>query len=280
MDSMTLATRDSSAFFIRNTMTLPTAQRGYNQPLINTAVVGEWYHFNGGKQYEDGSGNNATHANNRVQPLPVRRNGVVNQGVPDSGIGPVKIFAVLTRIQGANYTPPGPGRHSVWGREVTNGVFNPAASATNGRFVAFNPGHAGNEYTVAGGYIGYLFLSTMRWVMKDDRGCRNPLSSNYNSLATVNDGTCLPVGIGHDALLEDPGSGYIGRVSLNRSGIAVSVGRHGAHTVVVAKVNGQKVFHQVGNDGREYTVPGLEKGFYLVRVEVGGQVFKKMVSIQ
>ena len=66
-------------------------------------------------------------SNNKWQPTEVRG----HMGIPDTGIGPAKVIAVLTKIQGANYTPPGKGRHTVWGREVSKGVFNGNASATN-----------------------------------------------------------------------------------------------------------------------------------------------------
>lgn len=44
--------------------------------------------------------------------------------------------------------------------------------------------------------MGGFFLSSLRWVAKDDRGCTNPIASNYNALAAVNDGNCLTTGLG------------------------------------------------------------------------------------
>src|SRR6185295_18008940 len=72
LDNATLATTDSSAYFIRKLLTTATAQKGYGQPLVTNQVVGEWYHFNGGKKYEDGSGGAVTNSNNKVAPKPVR----------------------------------------------------------------------------------------------------------------------------------------------------------------------------------------------------------------
>ena len=273
VDSASLPTRDSSTFFIRNIMTLPTAQKGYGQPLTVTNVQGEWYHFNGGKKYEDGTGGIATHANNKVQPQLVRG----NLGVPDSGIGPTKIMATLTKI--STYVPPGQGRPSVWGREVSNGVFKSEASAINGRFVAFNPGHAGNEYTLAGGYVGALFLSTLRWVAKDDRGCKNPNASNYNALATINDGSCLPVSNYRKAILADRNSTWFGTISLKNSILSVRINQEGPHSVEVHRLNGEKVFQKQGKGKTEYEVQALENGFYFVLVKKESQAFQKLVSI-
>jgi hypothetical protein len=276
LDAETLPANDSSTYFIRRILTNPANQGGYAQPLVTNQVRGEWYHFNGGKQYENGTGNNVSHANNKVQPKPVRG----NPGIPDTGIGPAKIVAILTNIQGANYTPPAPGRHSVWVREVSLGAFNAGNPTSNGRFVAFNPGHLGNEYSNANGYIGDLFLSTLRWAVKDDRGCKNPAASNYNALATVGDGTCAPVSIGRNGLLRDGNSAVIGNISADHSGIAVSLIREAPHFLQIASVNGKRVFQQRGIGMQQYRIPGLESGLYVVRVDLGGEVHHKMVSIR
>ncbi|MDB5106694.1 MAG: hypothetical protein JWP91_4383 [Fibrobacteres bacterium] len=274
-DEETLASKDSSTFFIRNVMTLSKDKKGYGMPSITDQVTGEWYHFNGGYKYEDGTGGKVTNPNNKFQPVQVRG----HQGYPDSGIGPTKIISVLTKIQGANYTPPGKGRLSVWAREVSKGTFDKNASATNGRFVYFNPGHAGDEFTKAGGWMGSLWISSLRWVVKDDRGCTQPTSSNYNPLATVNDATCIPTSIGRDALLTDDKSALLGRVSVDASSIGIAVNQEGPHSLKVIKMNGELVFQHLGTGAREYRVPGLKSGFYMVLVNVNGRSFKKSAFI-
>lgn len=276
LDEETLPARDSSTFFIRKLLTLPKAQNGLGQPLVTDQVESEWYHFNGGKQFEDGSGSVATHPNNKVMPKPVRG----DMGVPDSGIGPAKIMGLITKIQGANYTPPGKGRHSVWGREVSKGPFDAKTSAENGRFVYFNPGHNGNEYTLAGNWIGDFFLSTLRWVVKDDRGCTDATRANYNAMATVNDGTCTPTVSSRDALLSDGGSAQLGRISVRGLDLDVSVNHAGAHSVAVVGVDGRTVFSRLGEGAATYPIANLQRGFYLAHVKVAGRSFKKLVSIQ
>jgi hypothetical protein len=274
LDEETLPAKDSSTYFIRNIMLLGKDKKGYGMPLVTDQVTGEWYHFNGGYKYEDGSGGKVSNPNNKFQPVQVRG----HQGYPDSGIGPTKIISVLTKVQGANYTPPGKGRLSVWAREVSKGTFDKNASATNGRFVYFNPGHAGDEYSKAGGWMGSLFLSSLRWVIKDDRGCMNPTAQNFNSLATVNEG-CIPTSIGRDALLRDAADLEVGRISVADAGIRISIARTGAHSVQVASINGERVFQSPGSGKMEYQVPNLKSGFYVVNVVSGGRTFKKMVSI-
>ncbi len=273
-DEETLPAKDSSTYFIRNVMLLGKDKKGLGMPLVTDQVTGEWYHFNGGFKYEDGTGGKVSNPNNKFQPVPVRG----NAGYPDSGIGPTKIISVLTKIQGANYTPPGKGRLSVWAREVSKGTFDPNGSATNGRFVYFNPGHAGDEFTKANGWMGNLWMSALRWVVKDDRGCMNPISQNYNSLATVNDGSCIPTSIGRDALLRD-GDLDLGRISIQQSGLNVSVTSTGNHSVDVVNLMGNSVFHNKGSGERSYSVLGLQRGFYLVGVSVHGKTFRKKVAL-
>jgi hypothetical protein len=276
LDEETLPTKDSSTYFIRKMLTLPKLQKGYGQPLITDQVQSEWYHYNGGKKYENGTGGDMTHPNNKVQPLPVRG----NMGVPDSGIGPAKIVGLITKIQyGTGYTPPGKGRHSVWVREVSKGKFDANASAINGRYVLFNPGHNGDEYTIAGGWMGDFFLTNLRWVAKDDRGCTDATRANYNAFATVNDGTCTPTSIGHDALLTDDESAMLGRISVANSGIDIAIGQAGAHALKVTKITGESVEQKSGNGIQNYHVPALKSGFYVVQVTVQGHAFKKLVSI-
>ena len=275
MDTSTSASKDSSTYFIRKVMTLPTAQKGYGQPLVNANAQGEWYHFNGGKKYEDGTGGNVTQASNRWQPKPLRG----DPGYPDSGIGPLKVLVVLTHIS-TNYTPPGGlGRPTVWGREVSAGVFDSTAHGQNGRFLYFNPGHQTSDYTVAGNYLTSLFLSTLRWVVKDERGCTNPAGSNYNALSTVDDGSCQGVAIlDRNITLEDRKSAIVGNISVDRSGIVVSMGREGPHVLQIFKINGEAVFQRKGTGIKEYR-KALESGLYLVKVEMEGQSYKKRVSI-
>jgi hypothetical protein len=278
LDIGTLPTADSSAYFVRRLMNLPAAQGGYNKADTANMTAGEWYHFNGNFTYEQNAGaptTTITLGSNKVVAKAVRG----NQGLPDSGIGPAKVFASLTRING--YVPPAPGRVSVWGREVTNGTFNPAASAQNGRFVYFNPGHNTNEIGTAnpqvGGWARDLFLSTLRWVAKDDRGCRNPQSSNYDSLATVNAG-CQGVSIRRDALLSHNGL-LAGRISTDNTSITVDMDQQGAHTVRVSKIDGTNVMRKQGSGIQRYTASGLQSGLYMVRVEAGDQSYAKQVFL-
>ena len=276
-DEETLPTKDSSAYFVRNLMLLEKAKFGYAMPLQTDQVRGEWYHFNGGYKYEGKLGGTVINNRNTFQPSEVRG----NLGFPDTGIGPSKIFTVLTKIQPTGapvYTPPGKGRVSVWGREVSKGTFDAAKHNENGRFVYFNPGHAGDEYTLAGGWMGNLYLSMLRWVVKDDRGCTTPTASNYNSLATVNDGNCIPSSIGHDAMLEDAGLN-LGRISVQSSGLTVDIAQGGSHSVAVTNLEGKTVFSRSGNGTASYTAPNLQRGFYMVRVSGQGKNFLKKVSI-
>jgi hypothetical protein len=274
LDEETLAAKDSSTFFIRNLQTLAKAKGGYGQPLLSPDVKGEWYHFNGGKKFEDGSGGAAGHSNNKIVPMPVRG----NPGVPDSGIGPARIVGGLSKI--GSYIPPGgKGRHGVWVREVSKGAFDPNASAANGRFLYFNPGHAGEEYTDAGGWMGDFFLANLRWVAKDDRGCMTATDKNYSAVATVNDGTCTPVGIGARAELESADAGRLGAVSADPSGIRIDVGAQGSHSVEVVKITGERVFQAPGAGAHTYQVTGLQSGFYMVKVSVNGRSIAKRVAI-
>jgi hypothetical protein len=78
-------------------------------------------------------------------------------------------------------------------------------------------------------------MSSLRWVVKDDRGCSNPVATNYNSLATINDGSCLTTSIGRDALLENKNTA-VGRISLDNAGLNVSIGAPGAHMVRIVKL--------------------------------------------
>lgn len=275
LDEETLKEKDPSAFFVRNLMLAAKDKKGYAMPVSTDQVRGEWYHFNGGFRYEDGTGGAVASNANKFPPAKVRG----HMGHPDSGIGPAKIFSVLTKIQGANYTPPGKGRHAVWGREVSKGPFSTGSSDKNGRFIYFNPGHAGDEYTLAGGWVGNLYLSTLRWVVKDDRGCTDATRANFSALATVDDGTCLPTAIGHDALL-DAGAGSFGRVSVREKSLEVSVEAQGPHSVLVTDVSGKLVYQRLAEGAKAHKVEGLQRGFYVASVKAGGQAFKKLVSIQ
>lgn len=234
LDEETLPTRDSSTYFVRKLFTSPKASSGYGQPLTNMEVKGEWYHFNGAQRYEDGTGGLVTNPRNSYQQQLVRG----NPGVPDSGIGPAKVFAVLTKI-GANYTPPGKGRNIIWGREVSKGVFDPRSSATNGRYMYYQPGHDRYEWTQAGGWMGDLFLAGLRWVVRDDRGCMIAGASSYNPVATVND--CGVTGIRFAAepgRKADPG---FGKLKVGRSFLGVKGERNPSSAGKAVNINGQQV---------------------------------------
>ncbi len=282
LDNQTLPNMDSSVYFIRKLQTRPKVSLGYGQPLIVTGLGGEWYHFNGGFRYENGQGGAVSNSGNKFKPVQVRG----NLGVPDSGIGPSKIIGVLTKItatttHGSSYIPPGQGRPSVWVREVSPGVFDPKASATNGRFAFFNPGHAPEEWTATNGnfWIRDFFLSTLRWVVKDDRGCTDSTKVNFNALATVNDGTCLPVSILQSAELTADDSKLLGHISMENAAIVVSVEQAGPHSYKVAELDGKVLFQKNGNGIQKYSIPSLKKGIYLVQVEVQGKSFTKSVSL-
>ncbi len=276
LDEETLPAKDSSAYFVRNIMTLTKAKGGYQMPATTDQVRGEWYHFNGGYKYDGQQGGKVSNPNNKFQPQEVRG----NLGFPDSGIGPTKMFSVLTKIQGANFTPAGKGRPSIWGREVSKGTFEANASAANGRFVYFNPGHAGDEYGLADGWMGNMYLSMLRWTVKDDRGCTNPAAQNFNSLATVNDpGVCVVTTVNRDAELRSGAAPAFGRISVSGSAISVSIEQAGPHTVQITDLNGALVFSRSGNGIGAYAIPSLKGGFYTVRVTGKGQSFRKLVTI-
>ena len=275
LDEETLPAKDSSVYFVRKLQTSPKSMGGLGQPLVSPTVKGEWCHFNGGKKYEDGTGGVASNTNNKFAPAPVRG----DKGVPDSGIGPAKIIAELTKI--LNHVPPGgKGRHGVWGREVSKGVFNAATRSENVRFLYFNPGHEGAEWTDAGGWMADLFMSSLRWTAKEDLGCTDNTRANFNPLATINDGTCTPTGIRRDAVLSDGLAGELGRISVRGLDLDVSVNDPGFHSVTIVGVNGRLVFNRQGEGRQAYQVASLPRGFYMAYVKVGGQAFKKMVSVQ
>ncbi len=272
LDDETLAAHDSSAYFVRNLFSQPKTKGGYGQPLSNSQVLGEWYHFNGGMKYEDGTGGPVSNPRNTFAQKTVRG----DPGVPDSGIGPVKIFSVLTKI-GPSYIPPGKGRVSVWGREVSKGPFNPAAAETNGRFIYFQPGHTSTEWTQAGGWMGDLFLSTLRWVAKDDRGCVTPGSPAFSPMATIN--TCIATGIGGSGQGTDESSSAFGRVTLEGGKVGVFIDLPGSHTLNIQALNGETVFMASGTGPRYYLAPWIAKGTYLVQVASRGETFRKQVSL-
>jgi hypothetical protein len=273
-DEETLPSKDSSAYFVRNLMLLEKAKGGYAMPIQTDQVRGEWYHFNGGYKYEGQQGGKVSNPNNKFQPAEVRG----NAGYPDSGIGPNKVFTVLTKIQGANYTPPGKGRVSVWGREVGKGVFDKTKSSENGRFVYFNPGHAGDEYTLANGWMGNLYLSMLRWVVKDDRGCTDSRGTNYNALATVNDGTCTGITSIAGSALENA-EWNLGRISAQPAGLTVSISEPGMHSLEVVDMNGSVRFRRAGSNAHEYVVPNLQHGLYMVRVAANGKSVTKRIML-
>lgn len=272
LDEETLPAQDSSLFFIRKVLTAPKPL-GYGQPLISPTLRGEWYHFNGGFKYEDGTGGVAKNTNNKVLPAPVRG----NPGVPDSGIGPARIVGILTKI--GTYVPPGKGRHSIWARQVSRGRFDPAAAHANGRFLSFNPGHGSTEYTDNGGWMGDMFLASLRWVAKDDRGCMRAGNARLNPAATVNEeGECAGVGLSRDVLLSGGGEGTFGRVVRRGSAFGISLERGGPHDVTVANANGETVFQVRGEGTREYDVSGLAAGHYVIQVTIGGKTFRKVLA--
>lgn len=272
LDEETLPAKDSSTYFIRKLLTLAKAQGGFGQPLVTDQMKGEWYHYNAGKQFEDGTGTNVAHANNKWAPKQVRG----NPGVPDSGIGPAKIIGIITKIQSAGtYTPPGKGRHSVWGREVSPGVFDPKASKTNGRYLLFNPGHDGQEWTQGGGWMGDFFLSSLRWVVKDEMGCMDATKPQFNALATVHDGSACPT-----VVLKEKREAGFGKVAQAGDGLEIAIEGVGAHTVKVVSLDGKVAFAKAGSGSLSYQVSGLVRGSYLVLVGAHGESFKRLVAVR
>jgi hypothetical protein len=199
-----------------------------------------------------------------------------DMGEPDSGIGPAKMVSVLTKI-GPSYVPPGKGRPSVWAREVGKGVFNAGASAVNGRFVYFNPGHASTEWSLGGGWMGDLLLSTLRWVAKDDRGCMSPSAADYSPVATVNDcGVTDTRRAAAPAAKEDPG---FGSVLAGRSFLDVDVDLKPPHTLKVTRASGERVFSGTGAGGHAYHLTGMKAGAYVILVESEGNSFVRQVTL-
>lgn len=276
LDDETLPAKDSSTYFIRKLFTTAKTSNGLGQAAISPTVKGEWYHFNGGKKFEDGTGGAATHPNNKIPGLPTAIRG--NMGNPDSGIGPAKVTGALSKIE--NYTPTVPGgkRPGVWVREVSNGKFDASKKKENGRFMYFNPGHAAEEFTDAGGWMGDLFLANLRWVAKDDLGCTDSKGKNFNAQASLSDGSCdFGTGI-QDAILDD-GEINLGRISTKASGMTVEISKAGAHLVSVTNLEGRVVFQRSGTIPTSYSIPGLQRGFYLVSVNGSGKRFLKKVGI-
>jgi hypothetical protein len=72
LDEETLPAKDSSTFFIRNVMTLGKDKKGMGMPLVTDQVTGEWYHFNGGFKFEDGTGGTVSNTRNQFKPVQVR----------------------------------------------------------------------------------------------------------------------------------------------------------------------------------------------------------------
>lgn len=275
LDEETLPAKDSSTYFIRKLLTGSKTGGAFGQPLVTSEVKGEWYHYNAGKQYEDGSGNPVSHANNKLLPKPVRG----NAGVPDSGIGPARIVGILTKI-GANYTPPGKGRHSVWVREVSKGKFDPKAVKENGRYVLFNPGHDGDEWTQGNNWMGDFFMSTLRWAVKDDLGCTNPSKpAQYNPHATVDDGETCP----STSLIPEHGpdaGALFGKVMHGQDGLEIAIEKQGPHTVKVVTLDGSVAFERSDVGVKVHKAAGIQRGTYLVLVGADGRSFSKMVTVR
>lgn len=278
LDEETLQAKDPSLFFIRNLFTQPKDKGGLGQPLINSAVKGEWYHFNGNFKYEDGSGGAITNPQHTSPMVMVRG----NAGFPDSGIGPTKIITTLTRINsGSGYNPPGKGRPVAWAREVSWEKFNPATPDKNGRFIYTNAGHDGDEWTTAGQWMGSQFLAMLRWSVKDERGCMDPNQpSLYKPFATVYDGSCPPVGIGGSIPLKSGRAWLVGRVAAANATIDVTIDRDASHSVRIADMKGRSVYEASGTGRSSYQVPGLDKGSYIVRVDADGKSVRQRVTIR
>lgn len=272
LDDETLQPRDPSLYFIRNLLTMPKEKGGFGQPAVNSAVKGEWYHFNGGFKYEDGSGGPVANVRNTYPIKSVRG----NPGEPDSGIGPAKVITSLTRIA-ANYVPPGKGRPIAWGREVSWGAFDPQATAKNGRFFYINTGHGGDEWTVAGNWMGDLFLSTLRWSVKDEIGCMNPSDPGYRPWFTVN--SCQPTVVRKGEALASAGSGILGGVIAEGSALEIALEKDVAHVVKVLNLEGRTLFRRKGLGISTYRVPGLEPGSYLVVLEADGKTIRKSLAV-
>jgi hypothetical protein len=277
-DEQTLPERDSSAWFVRKLMVSGKDMGGFGKPSSTDQVKGEWYHFNAGYKYEGHMGIRVTNPRNRSQTDEVRG----HPGIPDSGIGPSKIFGSLPAIQGAQYVPPAPGRPFAWGREVSQGTFDGSASSRNGRFAYFQPGHSGNVFIQADGWLGDFYLALLRWVAKDDRGCTKPWAPNYDAMATVDDGSCDPVGLDRRTSPQSPDSGPDpdsdpGRITIGPSAIRVAFTGNGRHTVEISDLTGRHHLKRTGFQAEE-AFSGLPCGVYLVRVAASGKPFTKRIT--
>jgi hypothetical protein len=273
LDDETLPAKDSSTYFIRKLLTGAKAQGGFGQPLVTDQVKGEWYHYNAGKQFEDGTGTNISHPNNKWTPKKVRG----DKGVPDSGIGPVKVIGIITKIQsGGTYIPPNGGRTSVWAREVSKGAFDAKATKTNGRYVLFNPGHDGEEWTQGGNWMGDFFMSTLRWVVKDELGCMDASKPQFNPAATIHDPDACP----SVALKGGVETSSFGKVSQAASDLEIDVEAAGPHSVKVLSLDGKVAFARSGEGSQSYKVPGLVRGTYLVLAGANGETFRKTVTVR
>jgi hypothetical protein len=276
LDEQTLPSRDSSAYFIRRLMTLGKAHGGFEMPAASDSVRSSWYHFNGGFKYPGQLGGKVKNTNNKFQPAEVRG----HAGFPDSGIGPSKVFTSLPRIQTGlgSYTPQGKGLLSAWGREVGPPPFDPSRSATNGRFAYVNPGHMGEEYLMGDGWMGNLFLSVLRWSVKDDRGCVDPASILYNPHATVTDGSCLVLAM-RQGIRSAASGREDGRISPEAEGIEVEFAGTGGHSLRIVDARGSLVFARAGKGPAAYSAKGLSRGPYFAHIREDGEDFNERIDL-
>ena len=129
--------------------------------------------------------------------------------------------------------------------------------------------------------MGDFFLSTLRWVAKEDMGCMRVGDDKYSSTATVNVGSMCqtPASLGRDVVLEK-GDGLFGRVSVDESAIHVSIDQPGPHSVRVTKVTGEQVFNQSASGAQTHSIGNLDRGMYLVEATVNGRAFKEKVMFR
>jgi hypothetical protein len=106
-------------------------------------------------------------------------------------------------------------------------------------------------------------------------GCMDPLAVNFDPFAVADEGSCEYTGIG-DYTNSDPLDG----IQISNSGITVPVRAGGEHSVIISDVKGKTVYEAKGKEASEYTVKDLTSGSYVLNIEINGVITTKAFTIK
>jgi hypothetical protein len=147
-------------------------------------------------------------------------------------------------------------------------------------------------------------MAAMRWVARDDIGCTDENSPDYDPVATISapqgyPGNCIPGGCmdpladNYDVMAKwDDGSceytgvgdrkNYrsLGKIQILNSEIIVPVRGKGEHSLIISSFKGNTVYEANGRGVSDYTVKDLTSGNYVLTVEVNGAAITKAFTIK